>query len=233
MARKVNPTFPGRQKRLQRPAAASWACVGIDTSMSAVSLCGMGFDAVLGRMTKVRYFDKRWTTEEDDYFQRLADAASTHKLMFDVLPLGLEMNRIFIAVEEPVPLGMIGKRNMSGAWVKQQCEISGAVLGSLYRYGFENIFQINNAQWKAVIRKDGTVIRKMDEGGKWDIKDWALKAYGLPDLPDLVKSKSGSKIPRPESGYGAKAKAVQPNDIYDAAACLAWMQDHIETGGLL
>ena len=65
--------------------------------------------------------------------------------------------------------------------------------------------------------------------GKWDVKDWAIGAYGLPDLPDLVSGKNGGKIPRPETGFGAKAKAVQPNDIYDAAAVMAYMQDHVQS----
>jgi hypothetical protein len=233
MARKHNPVFPGRQKRRESAQAGSWAAVGIDTSMTAISMVGIGYDSVLGKMTKVRLTDCRWPGDMD-YIQRLASAAKTHEMMFDVLPINCPLDRVWIAQEEPVPMGMIGARrgNFQSGWIKQQCEVSGAVLGSLAKYGYPNIFQINNSQWRSAVKKEGQVIRKGPEG-KWDVKAWAIQAYGLPDLADLVAGKNGGKIPRPESGYGAKAKAVQPDDIYDAAACLAWMTNHIEEGGLI
>lgn len=228
MARKSAHMLPSRQKAARGP---SWAVVGGDTSMSSVAFTAMGYDSVLGKMTKVVYKDVRWTTEQDDYLQRLADASRSHELVLDCLRelWVVEPENVYIAVEEPVPLGMI--RRADSGWVKQQCEISGAVLGSLYRYGFKNIWQINNAQWKAVLRAEGVTIRKMPLG-KWDIKDWAIAAYGLPDLPDLVRGKNGGKIPRPTSGFGAKAKAEQPNDIYDAAACMAVAQDLMQSDTL-
>lgn len=187
----------------------------------------MGFDGMSGSMSEVVWIEKRWTTAEDDYLGRLADAVKAYELVLDCLHKMwvIDPANVYVAVEEPVPLGMI--RRADSGWVKQQCEVSGAVLGSLYRYGFTNLWQINNSQWKKVIRDEGHKIRKMPEG-KWDIKDWAIQAYGLPDLADLVKAKDGSKIIRPEIGFGAKAKPIQPRDVYDAAACMAWMQDYVE-----
>lgn len=207
----------------------SWVVLGLDTSMTSLAVTGIGYDAVFKRLTNVQHLSIRWTPE-DDYFERIRQSAKLHDRLFEVLPIILPLERVFIFQEEPVPLGMMKARgaNFESGWVKQQCEISGAVLGSLTRWGYANIVQINNNQWKATLRKEGVTIRKMPEG-KWDIKDWAIQAYGLPELPDLVKGKTGGKVPRPESGFGANAKAVQPDDIYDAAACMAYGVDYVES----
>lgn len=226
MARKINPVFPGRQKRSQSAVALSWAVVGIDSSMSAVAVTATGFDATTNKMTKVAYADMRWTTDDDDYLKRLADAVGTYNLVLDVLReiWVVDQVRTFIAIEEPFPMGMAssGRAKFKSAWIKQQSEVSGAVLGGLYKYGFHNIFQINVQQWRKTLRDSGVEIRTGPEG-KWDVKSAVIEKFSLPDFPDLVANKKGSKVPRPESGYGAKAKAVQPNDIYDAAAVMWWM----------
>lgn len=259
MARKTGETLRSPQKGAQRLlggeqltieddiAAAksdrrrdkSWASLGVDTSMTACSVVGTCYDAVLDKYVGPFYAEMRWMPE-DEYLRRLGDAARGHELILDVLGklnVPINIDRVYIAIEEPFPLGMIaksvgGKKAWQGSYIKQQCEVAGAFKGSLIRYGYQALYEINNSQWKAVLRRDGAIIRKMDSGGKWDVKTWAVKAFGLPDLPDLVKSKSGAKIPRPESGYGAKAKPVQPNDVYDAAAVAAWMQDLVESGGV-
>lgn len=208
----------------------SWVAVGMDMSMTSIAAAGIGWDAVLGKMTDVRWGEIRWTPD-DDYFMRLGQAAKCYDLVLDVIPSmwAVPHERVCICVEEPFPLGMVARKTFTGSWIKQQSEVAGAAKGGLVRYGFPNIYEINNAQWKATLRREGIVIRKMPEG-KWDVKDWAIAALGIPDLPDLVSGKEGGKIPRPESGWGAKAKAVQPSDVYDAAACLAWMQDEILSG---
>jgi hypothetical protein len=209
--------------------AKSWCVVGIDTSMSALALTAIAFDDLTKRMTPVKWESVRWTVDDIDYLLRLQDAAMIHQNVIDVMPIGLPLNRVFIFQEEPVPLGMMnsGRAKFESGWVKQQCEISGAVLGSLMRWGFRNIEQVNNQKWRSTLKKEGVKIRTGPEG-KFDIKEWAIQAFGLPELPDLVKSKSGSKIPRPEIGYGAKAKAVQPDDIYDAAAVMAYGIDTVQ-----
>jgi hypothetical protein len=185
-----------------------------------------GYDAKLDKMVGPSFGEIRWTPE-DDWFKRLGEAAKGHELLLDVLRdlWVIDPAKVYIAAEEPWYFGAV--RDQKSEWLKQQAEISGAFKGSLVRYGFHNIYEINNSQWRATVRKDGVTIRKGPDG-KWDVKAWAIKAFGLPDLPDLVKSKSGAKIIRPESGFGANAKAVQPNDIYDAAACCAWMADELE-----
>lgn len=232
MARK-NPNL---LKSAAKKAKKSWTAVGMDMSMTSIAATAISFDATLNKMTDVAWGEIRWTPE-DDYFKRLGAAAKCHDLLLDVLSSlwSYDYSRVCIAVEEPIPLGMVnrkGPNQMRGDYIKQQCEIAGAAKGGLVRFGFPNIYEINNATWKATLRREGVEIRKMPEG-KFDVKEWAISALGLPDLPDLVKGKNGGKIPRPESGFGANAKPVQPSDVYDAAAVMAWMQDEIISGRAL
>lgn len=237
MARKSAHLLPSRQKAAQR---VSWAAVGIDTSMTACSAVGIAYDGMSDKIVGPFYSEIRWMPE-DDYFKRLGQAAKGYELVFDVTRGAwvLDPAHIFIACEEPIFYGAV-KANV-GSFIKQQCEVAGSFKGSLVRYGFQNIYEINNSQWHATLRKDGVEFinpRGMTDSqknaakleNKFKVKTWAIQAFGLPELPDLVKSKSGAKVPRPETGYGANAKPIQPNDVYDAAACAAWMQDMIETG---
>ena len=224
MARKKAHMLPSYQRKL---AQKSWAALGFDTSVTSIAGVGIGFDAKLDKVVGPFYADIRWTPE-DDYFKRLAEAARGEHLLQDILKhmWVIDLDRVFIGIEEPFPLGMFKRKKFEASWVKQQAEVAGAFKGALARYGYVNIYEINNASWKKTLRQDGATIRAMPEG-KWDVKEWAINAFGLPDLPDLVKGKHGGKVPRPESGFGANAKAVQPNDIYDAAAVCAWMQDEM------
>ena len=219
-------------KSSQAKLRKSWAAVGLDTSMTSIACTAIGYDGVLDKMTDVRWGEIRWTPD-DDYFMRLGQAAKCRDLVLDTIHnlWAYKFDQVFIAVEEPFPLGMAksGRVKFESGWIKQQCEVAGAAKGDLVKFGFKNIYEINNQQWKATLRREGVSIRKMPDG-KWDVKDWATQALGMPDLPDLVKSKTGAKIVRPESGFGAKAKAVQPSDVYDAAACMAWMMDEILSG---
>jgi hypothetical protein len=225
--------WSGAKAELPKPKAdrhaKSWCVVGIDSSMSSIAMAGIAHDDTLKKMTKVKYTDIRWT--DADYFERIGDSARAHELVMAVVPIGLPLDRVFIFQEEPVPLGMMnsgrGARFQSG-WIKQQCEISGALLGSLVKWGYKNIVQINNQQWKTVLRKEGVTIHKMPEG-KFDVKKWAIQAFGLPDFPDLVMGPDNKKIPRPTEGKGARAKAVQPDDIYDAAAVMAYGIDFVQS----
>lgn len=226
MARKSAAKFYG-----DKSTKGAWMALGIDTSMTACSVVGVGFDPMLKKMVGPVWGETRWMPE-DDYYKRLADAAYAPNLIHEVTRKlhSLKLERTFIAIEEPWYYGAT-KRGQS-AWLKQQAEICGAFKGGLARWGWRNIFEINNSQWRATLRADGVEFVKGPES-KWQVKEWAIAQFGLPDFPDLVKSKSGAKIPRPESGFGAKAKAVQPNDIYDAAACAAWMLDEIDKLDLL
>ena len=207
-----------------------WTAVGMDTSMTSIAVTAVSWDSTLKKMSNVAHGEIRWMPG-DGYFKRLEQAAKCHNLLVDILlqTWGMDYDRVCIAVEEPFPMGMVTRKTFQASWIKQQSEIAGAAKGSLLRYGFKNIYEINNAQWKATLRREGIDIRKMPDG-KFDVKDWAIAALGLPELPDLVRAKNGGLIPRPDSGFGAKAKPAQPSDIYDAAAVMAWMQDEILSG---
>jgi hypothetical protein len=233
---------PALLKRNIKRASDSWAAVGGDISMSSIALVAIAYDAVLDKMVGPTWVEKRWMPDTD-YYERLADAANGAQMMFSVLSKlwVIEPDQVYLAIEEPFHYGAV-QRGIGG-WVKQQAEINGAFKGALAKYGYRHIYEINNSQWRKVLhRTDGiefTVAKRgmgqaekrdIALGNKFKVKDWAMAAYGLPDLPDLVKAKEGGKIPRPAEGFGAKAKAEQPNDIYDAAACLAYMQDAIERG---
>jgi hypothetical protein len=240
MALKVNPVFPAREKAAQRAAAASsWAVVGIDTSMTAISAVTFAYDAITDKRKGPFFAEIRWSPEID-YFTRLRQALKVDRLVSELLAKTWvrSHDNVHVAIEEPWYFGAV-KTGQSG-WLKQQAEIAGVVKASLFNYGFVNITEINNSQWHATLRKDGVVFPSAPRGStakekaeaklanKFAVKDWATLAFGLPSLPDLVASKSGAKIPRPESGPGSTAKAVQPSDVYDAAACCAWMIDTIE-----
>lgn len=230
MARKTAKDLrPQSKLRNDHVARKSWATIGIDTSLSSVAMVGVGYDAKLDKKVGPEHRTLRWDVEVE-YLDRLHGAVRVHEMVQSILAVlwVIEPDRVWIAQEEPFPFGMASRGKFKSEWIKQQCEVSGAVLGSLMRAGYVNIHQINNAQWKKVVRQDGFTIRAMNDGGKWDVKEWAVKAYGLPDLPDLVIGPGNVKIPRPASGKGANAKAVQPEDIYDAAACCAWMDDWVE-----
>lgn len=229
---KKPPTF-------QKASDKSWAVLGWDTSMSSVCCVGMGYDATLDAIRGPSWGEIRWTGEVD-YFDRLGEAARAHDLTLDVLGrlnMLCTLERTLHAIEEPFPLGMIKHSLKSGgAWtgsyIKQLCQVSGSVEGSLVRYGYKNIYEINNSQWAKTLRDEGVPLlpqNRKDPDKKWKIKEWAISAFDLPEFPDLVKDKNGAKMPRPESGFGAKAKAVQPSDIYDAAAICAWGMDFVTT----
>jgi hypothetical protein len=220
----------------------SWVALGVDTSVTAMSMVATGYDGVLDRLVTPSYGEIRWMPEVD-WFDRLGQAARGHLLLLDVMARMPEvpLSRVYLACEEPFHYGAMQRQVASFA--KQQAELAGAFKGSLVRYGITNIWEINNSQWYAVLRRDGvefestrgltgTAKKLAQLANKMRVKTWAMAAYGLPDLPDLVESKSGAKIPRPESGPGANRRAIQPNDVYDAAGVLAWLVDELDTLGI-
>jgi hypothetical protein len=224
-----------------------WMIVGADTSMSSIALAAISYDAVMKKLKGPVFVIKRWS-KEDDYFSRLKDASKASDLVLDLqheMGLSLATNEIFICQEEPWPTGMVGFGKSSG-FLKQQAEVSGAFLGGLVAWGFQNIVQINSTKWRQMVAADlGITIHhskwrspelalrfncKPADSGKFRSKEWALGPWmgsffenggfpnEIPDLPDIIESSKHGKIPRPEE---SKAKAVQPADEYDALA-IAW-----------
>jgi hypothetical protein len=249
------PKKKSRSKFQQQPRVRreqGWQAIGFDTSHSSLAAAIVGFDAVLGKKKGPKFAMLRWS-REDDYYLRLLEASKAHELIFDLqaeVGFSPPLDRIFIAQEEPwPPHGGFTGRGVSMT-LKQQAEISGAFLAGLLRYGYQNIWQIRNDQWRKLIADDlGVTIHfskwrstdlalrfncKPADSGKFRAKEWALDGFfdgfpdEIPDWNDLINSKDG-KIPRPE---GSVAKAVQPDDRYDSLAILAWLLGELEEGHL-
>jgi hypothetical protein len=236
---------PLSYERSKSATKESFALVGIDSSLTAVSAVSWGYDAKTDSY-KVEHGEIRWSPETD-YFERIRLAAGTHELVLDLLRSMWTIETVYIALEEPFPFGMLGGRssNFQASFAKQLAEVSGAVKGSLTRWGFKNLVEVNNSSWHKSLRQDGVTFETVPRGtrgaaktaiqvaNKFRVKSWAITAYGLPEFPDLVAARSGAKIPRPESGYGAKAKAVQADDRYDACAVLHWLRRDLEERGAI
>lgn len=226
-----------------------WMVCGFDTSMSSLAGAAIGYDNTLKRFVGPKFVYLRWS-KEDEYFDRLFEASKSHELVLELqhsLGLFVQTDEIFIAQEEPWPLGMI--RGGMSSFLKQQAEISGAFLGGLIRYGFRGVWQINSMLWRKMIADDLGITThhskwkspelvsqfncKPSDSGKFRTKQWALMynhgfdGWGMydeiPDWPDIIESQDGKK-PRPE---GSVAKAVQPDDRYDAFAIMKWLHREI------
>lgn len=200
----------------------SWAVLGMDISMTSISIACEAYDAVLDKLLGPVTKSVRWERNVH-YYDRMRDAAKAHILILDAVSatgvVQMALDRVHIGIEEPWPMGIV-KRADSG-WLKQQAQIQGAVLGSLIRYGWLDVYEVNNQTWKNIVRQD-TGITGRGKPDKFDVKDWALALYeDLPDLPDLIEHSKRGLVPRPE---GSKAKAKQPDDIYDAVAIMAWLE---------
>ncbi len=220
-----------------------WMVVGFDTSMSSISSAAFAYDAITKKLRGPVFRTVRWNSPEHEYFDRIKAAAKAHEIIWDLqgdLNVTMDLEEIFIAQEEPWPMGMsLGK---TSGFLKQQAEISGAFLGSLIRWGYTNVAQINTTRWRMMVAEDlGITIHhtkwksadlalkyncRPDDSGKFRAKQWAMNpGYAfmgvfpreIPNFPDIIERKGG-KIPRPE---GSTAKAVQPADEYDALA-VAW-----------
>jgi hypothetical protein len=243
MAKKTAPKFQRKPrvrkkvpKHIPRKAREdSWMASGFDISMQSIAGAAVAYDAVLKKMKGPAFVICRWE-RGDHYFERLKEAVNARNFITDLqaeLKIMVEPDNVFIAQEEPWPSGRKLMGNSSS--LKQQAEISGAFLGGLLKAGFTEIFQIPNWQWRQIVA-DGLGITihwtKYGKGveGKMRSKEWALLDHQwpneIPDWTDLINSKDGLK-PRPD---GSKARAVQPDDRYDALAVMTWMHREVVKG---
>lgn len=147
------------QKKVKRKAISfkdtkpdkGWMIAGFDTSLSSLAGAAIAYDGILRQMKGPVFAEVRWT-KEDHYFDRLKVAAKSHEMLLDLqgeLLLSLSLDKIFIAQEEPWPFGMV--KGAESGWLKQQAEISGAFIGGLVRYGFQNVSQMNTVRWRKVV----------------------------------------------------------------------------------
>lgn len=238
-------TLPSLGKR-----DSGWLIVGFDCSMSSLAGAAWAYDRVLDRQVGPAFVLKRWP-KDTHYFERLKDAARSYELVLELqaeLGISLGVEDVHIAQEEPFPphMNFIGKAQ--SGFLKQQAEISGAFLGGLLRYGYQSIWQLSNVKWRQTVANDlGITIHHSKWSdpalvevfnclpkytGKFRAKQWALKSdlfqNGVPDWPDIIESAKLGKIPRPE---GSQARAVQPDDRYDALAIMVTLRDDLEKLG--
>lgn len=241
---KERPAFLERPFETQQDRSAqasSWAVIGVDTSLTAVSVVVHGYDSITDS-TKTFFDEIRWMPEVD-WFERLRAASKTDALVNSLVVKTWTRNpkRTYVGVEESWPTGMVNM-GQSGH-LRQQAEVQGVVKASLYSGGYSEIREVNNSSWRKTLRESGVPFEPIPRGtverekkriklaNKALIKTEMMAFFDLPDLPDLVKAKNGSKIPRPESGFGAKAAAVQPSDVYDAAAVALHLLVELEREG--
>ena len=244
---------PRKKHALPKPReirSRGWAVVGFDTSMSSLAGAAIGYDATMKKMVGPNFTMLRWE-KDDDYFARLKEACNSHELVGGLIAdmgMILELDEIYIAQEEPWPLGM--SRGGMSSYMKQQAEISGAFLGGLIRWGYTNIMQMNSIHWRQMIAADLGITTHHSkwkspelalahncapkDSGKFRAKQWALTqspVYDgeIPDWPDIIGGKDG-KQPRPET---SKAKAVQPDDRYDALAVMWTHYKELQQLGLV
>lgn len=231
-----------------------WMVAGFDVSMSSMAGAALAYDSSCGKFRGPAFVMRRWS-KEDHYFERLKMAAKSHELILDLcaeLKVVMACNEIYIAQEEPFPPHSKFMMKGQSGFLKQQAEISGAFLGGLLRYGYDQIWQIHNTKWRKTVADQISEATGQDvtlhppkwndpklalqynckpkDTGKFRVKQWALDVYGdavvrpafdteieIPDWPDIIESGKFGKIPRPEN---SKAKAIQPDDRYDALAVM-------------
>jgi hypothetical protein len=247
--------IPKKSAKFQRKASvrkskpkspkATTVIIGADVSMSSIALAGVAHDATLKKLIGPGFQLWRWD-QGTHYFDRITDCSRCETFIYDLyteLKLGnVELENVYIAVEEPWPFGIVGRAESS--YLKQQAEISGAFLAGLLRYGFKNIYQISANSWRKIVADDlgiSTYHSKWKDQklgwlvddpcghyrtlpaniGKFRAKEWARQNYVVPDWPDIIESTGKGKVPRPK---GSKARAVQPDDRYDALAVMEWMR---------
>lgn len=242
----------GLKKKTKRVRATSveYVAIGADVSTYSISLSGLAL--MKNGDTRHGSISKRWT-KEHDYFSRMRDAARAHELVLDLMGgmnLLAELNDVFIAAEEPVSYGHLQRKESKT--IKQQCQISGSFLGSMLRWGWNQIYEIQANSWRKVIADDLAAKHKVDftihkskwnepsflafpkefhfspkSAGKYRAAQWLHEIH--PDWdghwPDIISDNKLGMIPRPE---GRKAQGVQPDDRYDAFPMAEWMRRELE-----
>lgn len=210
-----------KQPKLTIPAPKkqdlNWAVVGIDASVSSISVAALVYDALLDKIKGPGTRSLRWL-HDSHFLDRLAQAVRAENLIHDAMSEaapGLAVNTasVWIGVEEAWPAGIV--RKAESRWLRQQAMMIGAVVGGLSLRKYSNLYEVNAQLWKNPIREELGVGRP----DKWDVKKWALDAFELPDLPDLIKTKNGV-VPQPAK---SKAKPYQPDDIYDACGIMEYV----------
>lgn len=234
----MRKAIPNQQMQLQMPTKVdqllsppSWVAVGFDISLSVIAGAMTAYDARLDQMLGPTFVEYRWKKSEH-FFNRLMVAAKGHELVLDLIygcgAFPRESSQVHIGIEEPVPYGLMSRKKFEAKHAIQQAENIGAFMSSLLRWGWNNIYEVNNATWQSLVCQESETPWK--ERNKFTSKKWALGAYSeIPEWEDIVDTGDGYAA-RPEEGRGAKAQALWCDDRYDALAVCAVIQAKIESG---
>jgi len=213
----------GRWSRVQ------FVAVGIDVSLYSISIAGCARLSD-GKMRRAQAIKHAWEKDDDYFTVRMKEAAKPEYFMFDLfsaLKVEPELAQVFIAIEEAVSFGHI-QRN-AGQAIKQQIQISGALIGGLLRYGWPNLFEIQANTWRKVVADDlgitthHTKWNPTKKEGKFRAKEWVQQFHPKWDghWPDMIRSNKRGLIPQPET---SKAQPEQSDDRYEALAIMEWMR---------
>lgn len=231
-------------------------CVGFDTSLSSIAAAAFGWDEITKQMRGPAFVMRRFG-RDDDYFTRLHVAVRPEEIIFDLIAdlkmPSLRHEDIWIAQEEPFPAhGGFTKRGISQS-LKQQAEISGALLGGLVRWRYQNVFQIRNDQWRSLVanqlfdttgeqitihytkwRSPELAARyncKPDDSGKFRAQQWAELCFepwiaqnGGVSIPHFPPLIQHSKDGKIPRPESSTAKSFQCDDRYEALAMAEWMR---------
>jgi hypothetical protein len=261
--KKKRPTFTDRPvpgvKKKSKPKGkgwtkVEWVCIGGDISLSSLSLAGLART----RTGKLRTgaISIRWEKEQD-YFERMAALAKAHDFIHDLMAemkVMAELDEIAIAIEEAVPIGMLqrgtkGKSSgATGAWMKQQIQISGSFIGGLLRWGYRDIYEIQANQWRKVVADDLGITTHASKWntedvlklpshmnanaksiGKYRAQQWVEQFHPKWDghWPDIIASSKG-QIARPSTSH---AMGIQADDRYESYAIAEWLRRELKRVG--
>jgi hypothetical protein len=235
---KVKPRAKGKRKKQAR---ITWMACGFDVQLSNISGAAIAYDKTLDKFIGPVTMTKRWT-KDDHYFTRLADCARSHEFVIDLmtsLKIVADLDEVFIAIEEAVSIGHF-QRGVSQA-MKQQTQISGALMGGLVRWGWQNVYEVNNVFWRQIVAADLEITTHYTKWsdpkmvkrfgctpknvGKFRAKEWVQDVHpewNIPEFPDII---AGG--PKPKD---SKAKPLQADDRYSSLAIMEWMRREITEG---
>lgn len=230
---KRKPVAKAKAKAKSVFKEASWMAVGFDIQMAAVAAAAFAYDATLkkdlGPVAVIQRFSK-----DVHWFERMKYAARPEVYIHDLmakLKILCDIDEIYIALEEPWAVGQV-RGGISNA-LRQQAQMSGAVMSGLLRYGFNQLHEISANDWRQIVAAElGITIHHTKWNpppekyeGRFRPKQYVQRVYPeVPDWPDLIERKNGL-IPKPEDSH---AKIKQVDDRYQAICVADWMVLEIE-----
>ncbi len=232
---KVPPKFAksasarAKTRPKSRWSRVEFVAVGIDVSLYSISIAGTA-RLSNGKWRRPRAVKLAWEMDDDYLKVRVKQAARPESLMHDLfaaLKIEPELEQVFIAIEEAVSFGHIQRH--AGQAIKQQIQISGALIGGLLRYGWPNLYEIQANTWRKVVADDlgitthHTKWNPTKTEGKFRAKEWVKLFHPKWDghWPDMIRTNKRGLIPQPET---SKARPEQSDDRYEALAIMEWMR---------